>query len=158
MTRRALFRRKTLVAFGAPSPELPYDSIVLNPCAVISALGVLGDTPGMAMAWMDRDALAALFRANGGESWERKDNWDTDAELAEWCGVEVDHEGRLVKIHLEHNNLRGTPWFVIPDTCLSFGLCCPPIIDIFGQQCVVTQISNTATPHPQERCFCTGIC
>lgn len=63
----------------------------------------------MAMAWTDRDALVALFRATGGERWVRKDNWDTDAELAEWYGVEANPEGRVVKIDLASNNLQGTP-------------------------------------------------
>ncbi|CAN0345282.1 unnamed protein product, partial [Ectocarpus sp. 12 AP-2014] len=34
-------------------------------------------------------------------------NWDTDAELATWAGVEVDDEGRVVQLILPDNNLHG---------------------------------------------------
>ncbi|CAN0352184.1 unnamed protein product, partial [Ectocarpus sp. 6 AP-2014] len=32
----------------------------------------------------DREALVALFRSTGGAGWRRRDNWDTDADLATW--------------------------------------------------------------------------
>ncbi|CAM9407704.1 unnamed protein product, partial [Ectocarpus sp. 13 AM-2016] len=59
------------------------------------------------MALADRDALVALFRSTGGASWGRKDRWDTSAELATWCGVEVNDEGRVVRLSLGSNNLEG---------------------------------------------------
>ena len=59
------------------------------------------------MASTDRVALGALFRSTGGESWNRKDNWMTDAELATWHGVDVDDQGRIVALGLSTNNLRG---------------------------------------------------
>lgn len=46
----------------------------------------------------DRDALLALFRATGGGNWTRNDNWGTDAELSTWFGVEVNDQGRVVKL------------------------------------------------------------
>lgn len=60
-----------------------------------------------AMASGDRDALVALFWMTGGASWNKNDNWDTDAELATWHGVEVNDQGRVEKLSLASNNLRG---------------------------------------------------
>lgn len=61
-----------------------------------------------AMSSTDRDALVALLHATGGgATWARKDNWDTDADLSLWYGVEVDDEGRVVTLRLKDNNLRG---------------------------------------------------
>ena len=59
------------------------------------------------MAASDRDALLALFHATGGTKWRRHVNWGTDAELKLWHGVEVNDQGRAVKLDLAHNNLRG---------------------------------------------------
>ncbi|CAM9232638.1 unnamed protein product [Ectocarpus sp. 12 AP-2014] len=61
------------------------------------------------MADMDRGALKAFFRSTGGVRWKRKDNWDTAAGLhvATWLGVEVNHQGRVMKLSLDKNNLQG---------------------------------------------------
>ncbi|CAN0021352.1 unnamed protein product [Ectocarpus fasciculatus] len=59
------------------------------------------------MALTDRAALVALFRSTGGASWGRKDSWDTSAELATWSGVEVNDDGRVVRLSLGSNNLQG---------------------------------------------------
>eukprot|EP00752_Nemacystus_decipiens_P014395 g12804.t1 len=59
------------------------------------------------MASVDRDALLALFRATDGEGWEQRDHWGTNTELAVWYGVEIVDEGRVMKIHLVANALRG---------------------------------------------------
>ncbi|CAN0350723.1 unnamed protein product [Scytosiphon promiscuus] len=60
------------------------------------------------MASTDRSALVALLRATGGTSaWLNSTNWDTDAELSKWYGVEVDGDGRVVKLSLAANHLRG---------------------------------------------------
>ncbi|CAM9791799.1 unnamed protein product [Ectocarpus sp. 8 AP-2014] len=68
------------------------------------------------MASTDREALIALFRSTGGAGWERRDNWDTDAVLATWDGVEVNDQGRVVGLDLSSNNLQGLQEF--------FGICC----------------------------------
>lgn len=60
-----------------------------------------------AMAPTDRAALLALFRSTGGATWWGKHNWGTDAELSRWYGVTVNDQGRVVKICLNFNNLRG---------------------------------------------------
>lgn len=61
------------------------------------------------MASTDREALIALFRSTGGAGWRRSGNWDTDAALATWYGVQVNYQGRVVGLHLAANNLQG--WF-----------------------------------------------
>ncbi|CAN0252383.1 unnamed protein product, partial [Scytosiphon promiscuus] len=58
------------------------------------------------MASRDRHALIALYNATGGANWKNSLNWNTDADLSEWYGVEV-HEGRVVKLSLSDNELEG---------------------------------------------------
>ena len=59
------------------------------------------------MASADRDALHALYLATGGESWKTKANWNTDADVSKWHGVEVNDQGRVVNLELSGNNLTG---------------------------------------------------
>ncbi|CAM9221130.1 unnamed protein product [Ectocarpus fasciculatus] len=59
------------------------------------------------MTSTDREALMALFRSTGGAGWRRRNNWDTDAGLATWDGVEVNDQGRVVGLNLARNNLQG---------------------------------------------------
>ena len=42
-----------------------------------------------------------------GDNWTRNDNWLTDAPLEEWHGVMIDDTGRVAKLVLRHNGLRG---------------------------------------------------
>ena len=57
---------------------------------------------------IDRDALVALYQAMGGMSWENNTNWlDESVPLEEWYGVTTDVEGRVVKLLLAENGLRG---------------------------------------------------
>jgi hypothetical protein len=55
----------------------------------------------------DRLALEALFRSCGGAGWTEKGGWMTDADLAEWHGVKVNAEGRVVKLDLRMHKLAG---------------------------------------------------
>lgn len=72
------------------------------------------------MASTDRDALVALFRATGGPGWRRRDNWETHAGLETWFGVEVNDQGRVVKLSLKDNNLRGVlSHFLLADASAS---------------------------------------
>lgn len=59
------------------------------------------------MASTNREVLVALLRSTGGNSWRRKDNWDTDTELKTWYRVKVDDQGFVVHLDLTGNNLRG---------------------------------------------------
>ena len=61
----------------------------------------------LATAASDRAALVAFFRTTFGRSWKRSDHWNTDAEISQWFGVEVDDEGRVVELSLGFNNLAG---------------------------------------------------
>ncbi|CAM9335067.1 unnamed protein product [Ectocarpus sp. 13 AM-2016] len=60
------------------------------------------------MSSEDRAALVALFRSTGGTRWNGKGNWDTDADLSQWHGVQVNNDGRVVYLVLISNNLRGS--------------------------------------------------
>ncbi|CAN0454574.1 unnamed protein product [Ectocarpus fasciculatus] len=55
----------------------------------------------------DRAALVALFRSTGGTQWKYSWNWDTDADLWQWHGVQVNDDGRVVMLILLNNNLEG---------------------------------------------------
>ncbi|CAM9847245.1 unnamed protein product, partial [Ectocarpus sp. 12 AP-2014] len=65
-----------------PRAESPVPEIIWVPCA----------------ASTDRDALVALFVSTNGANWTCNDNWDTDAELGTWHGVDVNERGRVVKL------------------------------------------------------------
>ncbi|CAM9510757.1 unnamed protein product, partial [Hapterophycus canaliculatus] len=60
------------------------------------------------MAQTDREVLVVLYRSTGGPNWRKKGGWNTPADLSKWEGVEVNHQGRVVKLSLTDNNLRGT--------------------------------------------------
>ena len=55
----------------------------------------------------DRDALVALYTANGGPGWTNSDGWLTEAPLRRWHGVEVDSLGRVTRLNLRYNGLTG---------------------------------------------------
>ncbi|WP_419859624.1 Calx-beta domain-containing protein [Candidatus Palauibacter sp.] len=55
----------------------------------------------------DREVLRALYDATEGAKWTKRDNWLTDAPLGEWHGVGIDDDGRVVRLSLADNNLRG---------------------------------------------------
>ncbi|CBJ31628.1 Putative Leucine Rich Repeat Protein [Ectocarpus siliculosus] len=56
---------------------------------------------------MDRAALVALFRSTDGANWSTNSNWNTDAGVATWKGVKVNHAGRVVGLFLPDNDLHG---------------------------------------------------
>lgn len=59
------------------------------------------------MTSMDRDALLALYNATDGPHWTRNTNWNTDAAISDWFGVQVNHAGRVWLLWLSSNKLRG---------------------------------------------------
>ncbi|CAB1097074.1 unnamed protein product [Ectocarpus sp. CCAP 1310/34] len=65
-------------------------------------------SPSEQMSSMDRAALIALFHSTDGANWKRKRNWNTDAGLATWEGVRLNHAGRVVELALPNNNLHGS--------------------------------------------------
>lgn len=72
------------------------------------------------MAHADRDALVALYNATGGATWKEKTNWDTGADLSQWCGIKVDDQGRVVELNLFWNNLQGIHAHAVAPTCCMF--------------------------------------
>ena len=57
----------------------------------------------------DREALEALYRATGGDSWDNNDNWmSTAVPVDEWYGVTIDNSGRVIRLDLRYNGLSGS--------------------------------------------------
>ena len=49
----------------------------------------------------DREALRSIFRAtNGPDGWFNTEGWNTNAELGDWFGVQVNSKSRVVGLHL----------------------------------------------------------
>ena len=55
----------------------------------------------------DREALELLFETAGGDGWTRSDGWRTTPVLEEWHGVEADSLGRVERLDLTRNGLKG---------------------------------------------------
>ena len=55
----------------------------------------------------ERSDLMKLYEAMGGEDWTESANWGTDAPLENWFGIDVDSAGRVTRIAMRDNNLRG---------------------------------------------------
>ena len=56
----------------------------------------------------DRDVLEILHDRARGTGWTDGTNWGTDEPLSAWSGIETDDSGRVVRLSLPDNNLRGT--------------------------------------------------
>ena len=54
-----------------------------------------------------RAILAAFYESTGGDGWQRRDNWLTDAPLGEWWGLFTNSDGWVEHIELRHNGLSG---------------------------------------------------
>ena len=63
-------------------------------------LPCIPDTP-------DRAVLVGLYNKTGGEYWNSRHNWLTDASLNTWSGIVADEEGYVTEIFLPWNNLTG---------------------------------------------------
>ena len=55
----------------------------------------------------DWRALRALYNTTDGPNWARNAGWLTDAPLAEWDGVKVNDNGRVIALELVRNDLAG---------------------------------------------------
>jgi len=55
----------------------------------------------------DSLALVAVYDAMNGNNWNRRQGWKTD-RVQYWQGVTLNPEGRVTKLNLTANNLRGT--------------------------------------------------
>ena len=54
----------------------------------------------------ERDALVALYRSTGGDSWNERTNWLTEKHVSTWHGV-ITFDGRVSVVSLSENNLTG---------------------------------------------------
>ncbi|MDE0625940.1 MAG: M12 family metallo-peptidase [Bryobacterales bacterium] len=55
----------------------------------------------------DRAALMALYSSTAGAGWKSNANWSTSEPLSEWFGVSVDFDGRITRLELKDNGLKG---------------------------------------------------
>ena len=55
----------------------------------------------------DYYALAALYQSTNGPGWTNRDNWLSDEPLEVWHGVSTDSDGRVTRLDIRENNLRG---------------------------------------------------
>ena len=55
----------------------------------------------------DRQILEILFKATGGDGWNNRYNWLTDAPISTWHGVKTNADGDVIALQLFENNLRG---------------------------------------------------
>ena len=56
----------------------------------------------------DRDILIESYNATNGPRWLNQRNWLSGLPLGEWFGVNTDSEGRVTKLRLDINKLRGS--------------------------------------------------
>ena len=55
----------------------------------------------------DKAALEALYNATNGPSWTDNTHWTSDAPLSSWYGVTTNSDGRVTRLELDDNGLRG---------------------------------------------------
>ena len=56
----------------------------------------------------DRAALAALYNATNGSSWQDDTTWLSNWPLGEWHGVSTDADGRVADLRLDGKQLSGS--------------------------------------------------
>ena len=56
----------------------------------------------------DRAVLVRLYNATDGANWQDSSNWLSDLPMGEWYGVDTDTGGRVSRLDLYGNQLRGT--------------------------------------------------
>ena len=74
---------------------------------ITATLQQLGASLPVTTMHRDEFALRAFYRSTHGELWAVNTNWDTDAPLSDWYGVELNGSGRVRSITLAENNLAG---------------------------------------------------
>ena len=67
---------------------------------------VLVDDPDNSLI-SDRQILEILFKATGGDGWNNRHGWLTDAPISAWHGVKTNANGDVIALLLYENNLRG---------------------------------------------------
>ena len=71
------------------------------------ALACSSATPRAGDVNTDRAALAALYNATNGSSWQDDTNWLSNGPLGEWHGVSTDADGRVAELDLDGKQLSG---------------------------------------------------
>ena len=56
----------------------------------------------------DREVLVALYESAGGDNWVTRTNWLSDQPMAQWYGIRIGDDGRVVTIDLGNNGLEGS--------------------------------------------------
>ncbi|MXX34137.1 MAG: hypothetical protein F4Z50_05195 [Gemmatimonadetes bacterium] len=74
---------------------------------ITAKAGEVQGTLVIAVGNADRAALVALYHKTNGPGWLYRDNWLSDAPLAEWDGVRVNSDGRVSHLSLSDNGLSG---------------------------------------------------
>ena len=93
------------VSAAAPSQLITPVVVLPTPTAIPQPTPRAGDVNA------DRAALAALYNATNGSSWQDDTNWLSNRPLGEWYGVSTDADGRVADLRLEGNQLSGSiPW------------------------------------------------
>ncbi len=94
----------------SPAPILPTVGKPTTPQSVDEPTPPPGATPIPPSATTpetDRQALAALYQATGGDHWTNNDGWISEKPLKEWYGVNTGGNGRATSLSLTNNNLIG---------------------------------------------------
>lgn len=97
---------KTVLAIAANDAQERSAEVRFSP-GDGSAAVVLSITQKSNAAHLDMMALKALYESTGGESWTKKDGWNSTRAISEWYGVSCNAEGRVVGLNLSGNNLVG---------------------------------------------------
>ena len=56
----------------------------------------------------EKAILTTLFEATGGSGWTDNTNWCSDLPVSQWYGIMTDHDGFVIDISLQSNNLTGS--------------------------------------------------
>ena len=67
----------------------------------------VSDCPPAGSAADDRAALTAFYDATDGDGWRVNANWNSDAPLGDWHGIETDASGRVVELDLSGTGASG---------------------------------------------------
>ena len=85
----------------------PTATATITATATVTATPTPTATPDPGIA-TDRAALVALYNATDGPNWRKNNSWLSDRPIGAWRGVTTDDSGRVVRLVLSTNKLRGS--------------------------------------------------
>ncbi len=100
--------------WGRAGKRLSFARLALAGAALLIGAALFGPAPSLlaqepgGTAETDRAALLALYAATDGPNWRDNANWGSDAPLDTWHGVTTNDHGRVIRLSLSQNSLRGT--------------------------------------------------